>query len=187
AERENKMSIFLIIVLILLLAGAIVTYLLSGRQGKEATTGAIVVLAITLIVWILANRFIPLSFVLADWSPMESTSQWLLLVDNVNWQISFYFLLFLEALLLTQSRYGCPILWRAIIPTFNPRADGHRFTGYLVLFITWSHFLLDLTGHLLADSIVGESRSANQSQRNDYTIRIFALECRLSWVSGGYI
>ncbi len=102
------MSIFLIIVLILLLAGAIVTYLLSGRQGKEATTGAIVVLAITLIVWILANRFLPLSFVLADWSPMGSTSQWLLLVDNINWQISFYFLLFFEALLLTQSRFNLP-------------------------------------------------------------------------------
>ena len=62
----------------------------------------------TLIVWILANRFLPLSFFLADWSPMGSTSQWLLLVDNINWQISFYFLIFIESLLLTQSRFNLP-------------------------------------------------------------------------------
>lgn len=100
------MSLFLITVLILLLAGAFITYLLSERQRKVATTGATIVLAITLIFWILANRNLPHSFVLADWSPVDSASQWLLLVDEINWQISFYFLLLMEALLLTQARFN---------------------------------------------------------------------------------
>lgn len=100
------MSIFLITVLILLLAGAFITSLLSGRRGKEAITGATVVLAVILVVWILANRNLPLSLVLADWSPVEPASPWLLLVDEINWQISFYFLLLMEALLLTQARFN---------------------------------------------------------------------------------
>ncbi|MGD2049234.1 MAG: hypothetical protein PVH03_07055, partial [Chloroflexota bacterium] len=100
------MSIFLITVLILLLAGAFITSLLSDRQGKWAITGATVVLAIILVVWILANRNLPLSLVLVDWSSVDSTSPWLLLVDEINWQISFYFLLLMEALLLTQARFN---------------------------------------------------------------------------------
>ena len=139
------MSLFLILFLIFLMAGAGITAYLAHRGHKYGNlTGAVIILGI-LILWVIAGRRLPLELESKVKSAILSQPSWNLYVDEATWQLTLIPIVLAAGAILALD------VWNRVIGPINESRHVKAKTTPLIFLLLaatilalWSNSLITL-------------------------------------------
>ena len=99
-STDKRMSIFLISSLGVILVGAAIVSLLAVRRPRFAGPSTGITLGLALLVWLVAGQNLPLGSGLSEGQDASGLLSAIWRVDATGWQLSFYLLLMMEAVVI---------------------------------------------------------------------------------------